>query len=296
MSKKYYVYKITNILNNKIYIGQSMSPTKRWKRHTYLSQSKIKSNQYIHRAMNKYGVYNFIFDIVKECNSKDEVNQVEFDLINEYKTRDKNFGYNIKPGGYKRGGWKHSEETKAKQKTNWKNIHTPESIIKATESRRGYSHSKETKKKMSEAGKNNLHNGNYKKGRSRPEEETNKSMITAAKNYGSKVCNATDCYRADGSKVNGIRYCSMHEQRFRKYGTTVLPPRVAHNKGKPLSNETKRKLSESLTGRKIHNKIEFTKDQIALIMSYTVSANILTQKFSVSQNVIKRVRKENKKY
>jgi len=63
-----YIYKITNISNHKMYIGQTtkVRPTDRFSQHKYLS-THPEQEKYIsalHAAMNKYGVDNFIFEII----------------------------------------------------------------------------------------------------------------------------------------------------------------------------------------------------------------------------------------
>lgn len=47
------IYKITNLINNKVYIGQSIHPKRRWNEHIW-GNNKYKS--YIHSAIKKYGV------------------------------------------------------------------------------------------------------------------------------------------------------------------------------------------------------------------------------------------------
>jgi len=249
MSKKYYIYKITNILNKKVYIGQSADPMARWYRHRYLAKNK-KTNQYVHHAINKHGVKNFTFEILEEHIFKNDCDLAEARVIRQYKSQDKKFGYNLRPGGNTRGGWKHSEETKKKMSEDWHKHHTLESIKKAHEANRGRKLSEEHKRKISEHHKENLHAGNYKKGYQPTQDELDKRKITFDKNYGSKVCNAPGCERTDGFKVNGIRYCDMHEQRLRKHGALTAPDRIAHNKGVPLPEETKAKISAALKGRK----------------------------------------------
>jgi hypothetical protein len=86
----------------------------------------------------------------------------------------------------------------------------------------------------------------------------------------------------------------MHEQRLRRHGPLDNPERTAHSKGVPLSTETKAKLSAALKGRKAHNRVEFTEQQVQLITSYTVKIDTLAEKYSVSRNIIKRIRRENK--
>lgn len=63
------IYKIRNKINGKIYIGQSIKIEERWKSHILNSrQEKITdSSQVIHKAINKYGVENFEFSILEEC-------------------------------------------------------------------------------------------------------------------------------------------------------------------------------------------------------------------------------------
>ena len=241
--------------------------------------------------MYKHGTDNFIFEIIGEYDLKELVNAAECDLINEHNSRDKKFGYNLKPGGYKRGGWKHSEKTKAKQKALWYEVHTPESIEKTAKANRGKKLSEEHVEAIRQANLGNKRLVGYKQS----QEHIDKREATIAKNYGSKVCNVSGCERTDGSKVNGVRYCGKHEQRLRSAGTLELKDRgPAWNKGLPISEETRRKISEALKGRKVHNRIEFTDDQIELIMSYTISSQALAEKFGVSRNVIKRVRRESK--
>lgn len=105
----YYIYKITDTLNNKFYIGQSIVPDKRWEKHK--SYAKNNAVQYIHRAMNKYGIENFIFEVIAGCYTREDADIVEAEFILEYKSREKEFGYNIKPGGMTQG---HSDETRKK--------------------------------------------------------------------------------------------------------------------------------------------------------------------------------------
>ena len=68
---KHFIYKITNLLNNKSYIGQTINVDKRKKSHFYLSSvdDDKKNISYIHRSIRKYGEENFIFDVIDECDS-----------------------------------------------------------------------------------------------------------------------------------------------------------------------------------------------------------------------------------
>ena len=63
-----YIYKITNILNNKIYIGQTIrQPSLRWNEHkseSLCSTSKHGRLYHLHCAIRKYGVDSFIFEVI----------------------------------------------------------------------------------------------------------------------------------------------------------------------------------------------------------------------------------------
>ena len=86
-----YIYKTTNILNNKIYIGQKKS-TK------FLSKKYLGSGKYLKNAVNKYGVDNFTVSCLEWCKDKLELNERERYWIKYYK--DMRFKlYNISAGG-----------------------------------------------------------------------------------------------------------------------------------------------------------------------------------------------------
>lgn len=92
------IYKITNIINGKSYIGQSTDIHRRWRNE--ITDSKcISSHSYdypLMRAFRKYGVDNFKFEIIEECNSE-ELNQKEMYWIDYFDTFF--HGYNQTLGG-----------------------------------------------------------------------------------------------------------------------------------------------------------------------------------------------------
>jgi group I intron endonuclease len=101
------IYKVTNRVNGKVYIGQTIQPLSRRKgEHTYRFTHKTRDHL-IYKAFEKHGFYNFTWEIVMECESAEELNQAEIRAIewcNSYKR-----GYNMTPGGDAV-----SEETRAK--------------------------------------------------------------------------------------------------------------------------------------------------------------------------------------
>jgi len=112
MPKKKYgvIYKITNLINGKIYIGQTTQedPYKRIQFH--FKRSEYKS--LISDAIQKYGKENFIWEIILTCFTQNTLNEMEIYFINKYKSRFNENGYNIKFGG--ENGGKLPEESKRK--------------------------------------------------------------------------------------------------------------------------------------------------------------------------------------
>ena len=136
-----YIYKITNIINNKMYIGQTINSLEdRWRKHL----SKNSHCRYLSLAIKKYGVNNFKFELV--CISFNEnLDEIEKEYIKKYNCLVPN-GYNLKEGGNRS---KHSEETKQKIS---QTIKERKDIIYA-KPRVGKPHKEETKQKISNAAK-----------------------------------------------------------------------------------------------------------------------------------------------
>ena len=88
------LYKITNLINNKIYIGQTVHPEKRWWEHCNRAKTNY-DNYPIHLAINKYGEENFSFEVLEW--SEDYDNR-ERELIQQFNSLSPN-GYNLIEGG-----------------------------------------------------------------------------------------------------------------------------------------------------------------------------------------------------
>lgn len=108
----HFIYKITNKINNKVYIGQTNSIKNRWKSHKSEAKNNRPQGDYpIYHAIRKYGIENFIFEIIDECLNLREANIQETWFIKIYRSLVKENGYNIHEGG----DVNHvSEETKKK--------------------------------------------------------------------------------------------------------------------------------------------------------------------------------------
>ena len=92
-----YIYKITNIVNNKLYIGQTRKTIEeRFQAH--INKAKQHTNRYLYDAMNKYGYDNFIPSEIEECDDS-LLDEREMYWIAYYNTTDKQYGYNMTTGG-----------------------------------------------------------------------------------------------------------------------------------------------------------------------------------------------------
>jgi group I intron endonuclease len=93
-----YLYKITSIQDNKVYIGQTVDAKRRWQAHKSFARHD-NPVQYVHRAMKKYGIDNFVYEVIATCKTSEDADETEMLLIKQYDSRNKDFGYNIAPGG-----------------------------------------------------------------------------------------------------------------------------------------------------------------------------------------------------
>jgi len=94
----HYIYKITNIVNNKSYIGQTNNPDLRWSQHK--SNAKYnRGTQVITRAITKYGANNFEFEVIASCLTKDDADKLEEIIIAQYDSCNPINGYNVAAGG-----------------------------------------------------------------------------------------------------------------------------------------------------------------------------------------------------
>jgi len=106
-----FIYKITNKINGKFYIGftSQTNPLRRFKQHLNAAKYDRKNNQPIIRAIQKYGYDNFEFKVLLEGEDKFLLKIEEPRLIKELSPH-----YNATLGGDGILGYKHTEETKLK--------------------------------------------------------------------------------------------------------------------------------------------------------------------------------------
>lgn len=95
------IYKITNLINNKCYIGQSIHIERRWQEHKQSANPanlSFDSTKHLYNAINKYGVNNFSFEIIEECEAS-MLDSLECRYIKQFNSADSLYGYNTQLGG-----------------------------------------------------------------------------------------------------------------------------------------------------------------------------------------------------
>lgn len=108
----YTVYKITNLINQKIYIGYTSKTAEyRLSSHIYGAIKNPESHYRLARAIRKHGAENFITEALYQSPDKSHVaNEMEDFFIRQYNSMDESIGYNMAPGG--QGGDIKSKEQK----------------------------------------------------------------------------------------------------------------------------------------------------------------------------------------
>lgn len=179
------VYEIRNLIDNKVYVGQSVNLKRRWRDHRKALDSSRHGNCYLQHAWVKHGSQAFAFNILEEC-AEEELNEREAFHIESFNSLSRNSGYNLEVlvGGRKQI----SEETRAKMaaskigrpmhpatlaafpgchkgrtrseefKENLRRLNTGKNASEETrqrlsESHKGHFPTEETRSKLSEAGK-----------------------------------------------------------------------------------------------------------------------------------------------
>jgi group I intron endonuclease len=161
-----FMYCIENTINDKLYIGYSTNPDKRWLDHLRTAdggKEKYPSYSYIHKAMAKYGKENFIFTVFSCYKNTSEAKEAERYWIAEMKNQSIPL-YNLTEGGDGAVGYIPTEDTRKNMSIAHLGVmHTEESKKKMSETRRsrnyvaektsffGKKHTEETKIKQSNA-------------------------------------------------------------------------------------------------------------------------------------------------
>lgn len=238
-----YIYKTTNLVNNKIYVGQHQADK--------FDPKYYGSGVLIKQAIKKYGICNFICEMLECCETKRQLEEREIYWIDKCGSCNSGIGYNLSYGGYTprfRGenhpmyGRHHSEEAKEKNRL----------------SKLGKKQSSETINKRNET----LKAINAKK-------KQDKTSRWIAERHKCAYCGAVML-----SKYGSGKFCSA--ECVHKYvanihrGTKASPETIEKQRQSHLGNagywsgkvrdvETCRKISDSLAGKPNHaRRIKFT--------------------------------------
>lgn len=140
------VYLLTNEVNGKKYVGQTVQPWQnRWRHHCWKS-TVLGTNMPIASAIAKYGRDAFAMSVLSTCSSQEELNRLELHWARKLNTFSPH-GYNLRAGA---GTGALSEETKKKiSRANTGKRHSPETIQKLRDSHRGHPVAAETRSKLS---------------------------------------------------------------------------------------------------------------------------------------------------
>jgi len=94
-----YIYKITNLVNYKIYIGQTIKTIdERWYEHIWYSKNK--SNIHLYNSIKKYGIKNFKIKELLKCYNQEDLDFFEDYYIVVWDTMNPEKGYNKMRGGW----------------------------------------------------------------------------------------------------------------------------------------------------------------------------------------------------
>jgi group I intron endonuclease len=147
------IYKITNVINKKCYVGSAVDIKRRLKRHLLDLQRNNHQNPKLQNEWIKYGEVNFQFEEIEKCERSllIEKEQYYFNKLNPE--------YNIYPTAGSPLNYFVTDETKKKIATSHRGLkHSEETKIKISKAHKGKSFSKEHAKKIALAAKKRYEN------------------------------------------------------------------------------------------------------------------------------------------
>jgi group I intron endonuclease len=209
---KPYFYKITNTLNNKYYYGSGSKS---------LGNNYFGSSFLLKRAIEKYGIENFKFEVLKHFETRNEAFEFEDRFLKIFRISEDPNSYNLKDAGMGGDTWSYSsEESKVKRK------------LKLSQSLKGKERSEEHCKKIS----------NSKKGRTL--QKTDKMSLCKHGNKNGMF--------GQGEKISGEKngQYGMSGEKSPNWGKKHKPETIQLMKEKakrgPRTEEEKKKMSDGI--------------------------------------------------
>lgn len=266
------IYKFTNTINNKCYIGQAQNLRNRFKEHLRKFQKNNK-NSYFYSSIRKNGLENFELEILIQGKfTKLELNDLEIDFIRLYNSNNSNFGYNLTVGGDGLSGYVFTEEHKEKlRKASKGRKQSPESIEKTRRANLGRKH---TKEQIEKRNKSRLKNGNYivseetrQKLRNKKHSEESKKKIGEANK--DKIV-SQETRDKIGKAHKGKIISEEQKQKLReanlgkKQSLETVEKRKLSNKGFKHSEESKEKMRGKIVSDETRKKLSKAKKGILL--------------------------------
>lgn len=231
------IYKITNTVNGKVYVGSATRFTGRWSKHRTDLNKNCHDNQKLQRAWNKYGEAAFVFSVLEYVENKCDLIQREQFWIDALEAAET--GYNICTVAYSCLGVKRSENTKKKMSEIAKARGIlPETRLKAIQYHTGRKRSPEVAARQSTA----------QKGR-KDSDETRAKKFLIAKNRSPEM-------RARiAAPLKGRIFTPEHRAKLAESKKSVSPETrqkmAAAKLGKKQSPEMIAKRSAGMRGRKM---------------------------------------------
>ena len=230
------IYKITNTVNGKSYIGQTRHDAEKTRIRDHFNGH---GNRILKNAVKKYGRDAFTVEILHDGIIPEFLDILEIEAIAKHNTV-RPAGYNLTTGG---GAGTHSEETRRKisesKKGKKPSIETRRKLSEARTGEKnhlyGKKHSPETRRKISVAGKGRV-----------PSEETRRKLSEAGKGripHNKGVFGRCHSKETRRKISEGQKGKTLSEETKRKISEA--------KEGKPVSLETRSKMSESKKGKKL---------------------------------------------
>lgn len=122
-----FIYVIRNLINGKVYVGQTKNLAKRKAAHIY--NARKGSQRPLQCSMRKHGIENFIFEMLEEC-LDDKVDDREHYWISHFNSYDPDHGYNLTHGGKATLGYIFTDEAKQHLRDAWRRRRTTEVVCR----------------------------------------------------------------------------------------------------------------------------------------------------------------------
>lgn len=235
-----YIYKTTNLINNKIYIGQHTSKT--------FDKKYLGSGKKFKQALKKYGVKNFVCEILQTCDSYDELNACEKYWIEKCDSQNPSIGYNLCEGGI-------APRFDGENHPMYGKHHTEEAKEKNRIAHLGKKASDDTKQKISEGNKKKHISDEHKLAISKANKGKKLSQDTRLKISESKKGKKTGPM-SDETKEK-LRQSNLGKRRTeetKKKLSESHKGNVGYWKNKRRSNSTKKKISDTLSNKPRYNR------------------------------------------